>query len=180
MAWDGTARSNNFQLRHYKCLRKSDLKLNVTIGEAREPVLTGPIFGTPRMGQSYNVQDCVYAVIKRDNGDVAVARTPKGNVLLGGGVEDGESERDALYREAYEESGYRARIVSLLGFASQYVNNTAKDRYRLKRATFFECELTEKLGPPVDQDHELVWMPYKKAHKGLLRPFHRWALEFVR
>ena len=142
--------------------------------------MTGPIFGTPRMGQSYNVQDCVYAVIKRDNGDVAVARTPKGNVLLGGGVEDGESERDALYREAYEESGYRARIVSRLGFASQYVNNATKDRYRLKRATFFECELTEKLGPPVDQDHELVWMPYKEAHEGLLRPFHRWALEFVR
>lgn len=64
--------------------------------------MAGPIFGTPRMGRSYSVQDCVYAVISRDNGDVAVARTPKGIVLLGGGVEDGESERDALYREAYE------------------------------------------------------------------------------
>lgn len=132
------------------------------------------------MGQSYNIQDCVYAVIKRKDGKVAVARTPKGIVLLGGGVEDGESERDALYRETYEESGYQARILSRLGFASQYVNNAVKGRYRLKRATFFACELTEKLGPPIDDDHELIWIPLDEAHNSLLRPFHRWALEFVR
>ncbi|WP_417828635.1 NUDIX hydrolase [Thalassospira sp.] len=142
--------------------------------------MVGPIFGTPRMGQSYNVQDCAYAVIKRENGDFAVARTPKGIVLLGGGVENGESERDALYREVYEESGYRARILVRLGFATQYINNSAKDKFRLKRATFFQCELTEKIGPPVDQDHELLWLSYDKAHRKLLRPFHRWALECVK
>lgn len=142
--------------------------------------MVGPIFGAPHMGQAYNVQDCSYAVIRNENGEVAVARTPKGIVLLGGGVESGESERDALHREAYEESGYRIRILSRLGIASQYVNNTAKGRYRLKRGTFFECQLTEKLGPPVEDDHELVWLPYAEAHEKLIRPFHQWALEFVR
>lgn len=141
--------------------------------------MVGPIFGTPRLGQHYNVQDCSYAVIKNDKGAFAVARTPKGIVLLGGGVEPGESERDALHREAYEESGYGIRIVSRLGFASQYVNNAAKGRYRLKRGTFFQCELTEKLGPPVDEDHELVWMSYNDTHESLIRQFHRWALEQV-
>lgn len=142
--------------------------------------MVGPIFGTPRMGQHYNVQDCSYAVIKNDAGEVAVARTPKGVVLLGGGVEPGESEQDALHREAYEESGYRIRILSRLGFASQYVNNAVKGRYRLKRGTFFECEFAERLGPPVDEDHELVWMAFDEAHERLIRPFHRWAIEFVR
>ncbi|WP_258548801.1 NUDIX domain-containing protein [Thalassospira profundimaris] len=132
------------------------------------------------MGQSYNVQDCSYAVIRNGEGKFAVARTPKGIVLLGGGVEHGESEQDALYREAYEESGYRINIVSRLGFASQYVNNPAKGRYRLKRGTFFECELREKLGPPVDDDHELIWLSYEDAHASLIRPFHKWAIEFMR
>ncbi|WP_430475390.1 NUDIX hydrolase [Thalassospira lucentensis] len=142
--------------------------------------LVGPIFGTPRMGQSYHVQDCAYAVIKNDSGEVAVARTPKGIVLLGGGVEAGESEQDALHREAYEESGYQIRIVSRLGFATQYLNNTAKGRYRLKRGTFFECELTKRLGPPLEHDHELIWIPYDEALETLIRPFHRWALELAR
>jgi 8-oxo-dGTP diphosphatase len=131
------------------------------------------------MGQSYNVQDCSYAVIKNDKGEVGVARTPKGIVLLGGGVEAGESERDALHREAYEESGYRIRILSRLGFASQYVNNAAKGRYRLKRGTFFHCEVTDKIGPPLEDDHEFVWMAYDEAHISLIRQFHRWALELV-
>ena len=131
------------------------------------------------MGQSYSVQDCAYAVIKGDDGRFAVARTPKGVVLIGGGVEPGESEQDALYREAYEESGYRVAIVSRLGFASQYINNPGKGRYRLKRATFFECKMVERLRPPLEDDHELIWLPYEEAHGQLIRLFHQWALEQV-
>tara|TARA_R110000868_G_scaffold51855_1_gene164206 strand:- start:175773 stop:176189 length:417 start_codon:yes stop_codon:yes gene_type:complete len=129
------------------------------------------------MGRSYAVQDCVYAVILNDAGEVAVARTPKGIVLIGGGVERGESERDALHREAYEESGYRIEIRSRLGFASQYVNNFSKGRFRLKRGVFFLCDFGECLGPPLEPDHELIWLPYEDAHQKLIRPFHRWALE---
>ncbi|OSQ48636.1 NUDIX domain-containing protein [Thalassospira alkalitolerans] len=139
--------------------------------------MVGPIFGNPDMGRSYAVQDCVYAVILNDAGEVAVARTPKGIVLIGGGVERGESERDALHREAYEESGYRIEIRSRLGFASQYVNNFSKGRFRLKRGVFFLCDFGECLGPPLELDHELIWLPYEDAHQKLIRPFHRWALE---
>ena len=139
--------------------------------------MVGPIFGNPDMGRSYAVQDCVYAVILNDAGEVAVARTPKGIVLIGGGVERGESERDALQREAYEESGYRIEIRSRLGFASQYVNNFSKGRFRLKRGVFFLCDFGECLGPPLEPDHELIWLPYEDAHQKLIRPFHRWALE---
>ncbi|WP_244271088.1 NUDIX domain-containing protein [Thalassospira sp. GB04J01] len=131
------------------------------------------------MGQSYTVQDCAYAVIKDDQGRVAVAKTPKGVVLIGGGVEPGESERDALHREAYEESGYRVRILSRIGFASQYINNPGKGRYRLKRATFFQCEMVERIGPPLEDDHELIWLSYHDAHSQLIRLFHQWALEVV-
>ncbi|OSQ31208.1 DNA mismatch repair protein MutT [Thalassospira sp. MCCC 1A03138] len=139
--------------------------------------MVGPIFGNPDMGRNYIVQDCVYAVILNDAGEVAVARTPKGVVLIGGGVERGESERDALHREAYEESGYRIDIRNRLGIASQYVSNFTKGRFRLKRGVFFLCEFTERLGPPVEPDHELIWLAYDDAHQKLIRPFHRWALE---
>ncbi|WP_404426737.1 NUDIX domain-containing protein [Thalassospira australica] len=129
------------------------------------------------MGKNYIVQDCVYAVILNGDGEVAVARTPKGIVLIGGGVERGESERDALHREAYEESGYRIDIRNRVGIASQYVNNFAKGRFRLKRGVFFLCEFTERLGPPLEPDHELIWLAYDDARQQLIRPFHRWALE---
>ena len=139
--------------------------------------MVGPIFGNPDMGRNYIVQDCVYAVILNDGGEVAVARTPKGLVLIGGGVERGESERDALHREAYEESGYKIDIRNRLGIASQYVNNFAKGRFRLKRGVFFLCNFAERLGPPVEPDHELIWLSYNEAHRQLIRPFHQWALE---
>lgn len=137
----------------------------------------GPIFGSPEPGRFYDIQDCAYAIIPDGNGMLGVVRTPKGIMLIGGGIERNETAVDALIRETIEETGRTIRIVSRLGLATQYVNNRAKGKYRLKRAVFFVAEILAKSAKPVDLDHEFLWLPAHDAEQQLVRSFHKWAVQ---
>ncbi len=139
--------------------------------------MIGPIFGSPEPGKCYDVQDCVYAVIPDGNGMLGVVRTPKGIMLIGGGIERNETAIDALSRETIEETGRTIRIVSRLGLATQYVNNRAKGKYRLKRAVFFVAEIYAQSAKPVDLDHEFLWLPSQEAEQQMVRTFHKWAVQ---
>ncbi|WP_085583010.1 NUDIX domain-containing protein [Thalassospira mesophila] len=139
--------------------------------------MIGPIFGNPEPGKAYDIQDCAYAVIPDGKGMLGVVKTPKGIMLVGGGVERGETGQGALCREAIEETGCPVKIVSRLGIATQYVNNRTKNKYRLKRAVFFIAEIQHQTTAPIDLDHEFMWMPALKVVDSLVRPFHRWAAQ---
>ncbi|PKR54282.1 NUDIX domain-containing protein [Thalassospira marina] len=139
--------------------------------------MIGPIFGSPEPGKFYDVQDCAYAVIPDGNGRLGVVRTPKGIMLIGGGIERSETAKDALTREAVEETGRSIRIVSQLGLATQYVNNRAKGKYRLKRGVFFIAEIMQKTTQPIDLDHEFMWLPAIEVEQQLVRSFHKWAVQ---
>ena len=139
--------------------------------------MIGPIFGSPEPGKCYDVQDCAYAVIPDGNGMLGVVRTPKGIMLIGGGIERNETAIDALSRETIEETGRTIRIVSRLGLATQYVNNRAKGKYRLKRAVFFVAEIFAQSAKPVDLDHEFLWLPAQEAEQQMVRTFHKWAVQ---
>jgi 8-oxo-dGTP diphosphatase len=139
--------------------------------------LIGPIFGSPEPGKFYDIQDCAYAVIPDGKGRLGVVKTPKGIMLIGGGVERGETGKVALNREAIEETGCGIRIISQIGIATQYVNNRAKGKYRLKRGVFYIAEILQKTVAQIDLDHEFMWMPSLDVEQQLVRPFHRWAVQ---
>ncbi|WP_339773990.1 NUDIX domain-containing protein [uncultured Thalassospira sp.] len=142
--------------------------------------MIGPVFGSPEPGKFYNIKDCAYAVIPDGKGRLGVVKTPKGIMLIGGGVERGESVQVALAREAIEETGRALRIISQIGIATQYVNNRAKGKYRLKRGVFFIAEILPKTVAQIDLDHEFLWMPARDVEKKLVRSFHRWAVQHCR
>lgn len=66
--------------------------------------------------ENYSVRKTVKAVIMNENDEVLLF----GSGLIGGGVEDGESDEDALTREALEEAGIQIEIVKPLGAVTQY------------------------------------------------------------
>lgn len=136
----------------------------------------GPIFGNPDPAHSYNIQDCAYAVIPNEKGELAVVRTPRGLMLIGGSIEKGETERDALFRESVEETGFGLQVRQRIGNATQYVNMPSKAKYRLKRGVFFIAEMDEKVSDPIEMDHEFLWMPIETVQQQLVREFHRWAV----
>lgn len=63
-----------------------------------------------------------YAVIVRD-GALLMSHWGEGDrwTLPGGGLEPGEDPADAVVREVFEETGYRASVVHLLGISSRVI-----------------------------------------------------------
>ena len=64
-----------------------------------------PEFGDKIAHAQYVLRPGGYAVIRNAAGEIAVALTPSGFVLPGGGQEDGETPEETAVREAFEEVG---------------------------------------------------------------------------
>jgi ADP-ribose pyrophosphatase YjhB (NUDIX family) len=82
-----------------------------------------------------------------------------GSLLVGGGVEDGESDEDALHRESMEEVGATVKIIKPLGEVISY-------RDYLKKKYIVHGYLCKKIGElvtptstdPEEQLNEPVWV----------------------
>jgi 8-oxo-dGTP diphosphatase len=122
-----------------------------------------------------------FAVIERD-GQIAVVRCDrirKGRVLdlPGGGIDPGETARDAAMRECVEEAGL---IVDLdhepFARADQYfLHNDAQ--VRNSRGQFFAGRPV-RIEPArkIEDDHDLVWISPQEAVVRLDRESHVWAV----
>lgn len=66
--------------------------------------------------ENYSVRKTVKTIIPNENNEVLIF----GSNLIGGGVEKGESDEDALKREALEEAGIEIEIIKPLGDITQY------------------------------------------------------------
>src|SRR5688500_14744347 len=78
--------------------------------------VTMKTFGEPFAGIVYIERPGGYAIIERD-GLIAVVTTPSGTHLPGGGLDPGESAREATLREVREECGFDVEIVREIGGA---------------------------------------------------------------
>ena len=79
------------------------------------------IFGT-KEDASYLDREGAYIVPIKDD-KIGVIKTPKGYFLLGGGIDKGESHKDAIKRECLEETGYTVNIKQKLCSAEAYTKH---------------------------------------------------------
>jgi len=66
--------------------------------------------------EDYEIRKTVKAIIVNNNGEILLF----GSSLVGGGVEEGETDEQALYREAMEEVGMQIEIGKSMGEVIQY------------------------------------------------------------
>ena len=57
------------------------------------------------------------------DGKAAVIKTPKGYFLLGGGIENNETDEDCIMRECLEETGSAVKILKKICSAEAYVRH---------------------------------------------------------
>ena len=133
-------------------------------------------FGTRIADVSYVDRPGAYAIIRDGSNAIALVRTPQGFLLPGGGVNRHEEITDALRREIVEELGYRSRIDNKLCAAVQYLYSEVEHEYFKKVGHFFSATLTEKVGEPIETDHELVWCSPDDAVTKLAQEFQAWAI----
>lgn len=97
-------------------------------------------FGERRPGGEYRPRPSVYAVAFDAQGRVALVPEDEGWYLPGGGIEAGESAREALVREIQEECACAGRVLDALGEAREYVETRRGTRIDVL-ASFFRAEL---------------------------------------
>ena len=136
-------------------------------------------FGTPIPDCPYVVRPSVYALVADDDGRIAVARTSKGYILPGGGIEGGESAEQAVRREAIEECGLVLMGCRPVGTAVEIVYSKEEHTCFEKQCIFFEARVRRHTAA-TEPDHELVWMTLEEAVDRLSHESHRWAVRTFR
>jgi len=135
-----------------------------------------PTFGDASCQGTPISRPSAYAVIADASGCVAVVRTPKGVFLPGGGIDPGESPREAVHREVREECGLLIRLGRWQTRAVEFVHSVAEKTTFEKRSTFFDATVTGAHAGAVETDHELEWLSVEDAVAALTPPSHQWAI----
>ena len=142
------------------------------------PALTdAPIFGQPPTDAHAVVRPSAYALVTDSDGRVAVVRTPHGLFLPGGGVEAGETPREAVIREVREECGFDVQLGSWAVHAIEFVYSTEERTHFEKHSTFIDARHSASDIAAHESDHELEWVAPSVAIASLSHASHRWAVE---
>lgn len=134
-----------------------------------------PEFGARVAGAEYILRPGGYAVVSNADGEIAIARTPKGYFLPGGGQETDETLEQAAVRETFEECGLRIEVTGHIGTADELVFKASQNTYYRKRCTFFSARVVGHDGEG-EADHQLMWMPPKQAATMLSHQSQVWAV----
>ncbi len=133
-------------------------------------------FGCRIHGRTYGVRLGTYVVLRDDDGRIASVRTISGLYLPGGGIDPGESPKQAAVREVYEETGYAVEALQPVGQADELVVDHEVG-FLIKRGVFFVARSStpEPTGAGED-DHELLWLLPEEAQRLLRHESHAWAV----
>lgn len=135
-----------------------------------------PVFGYPPAEGRAVVRPSAYGLIANLAERVAVVRTPHGLFLPGGGIESGETPREAIAREVREECGIELSIGSWSVRAIDFVYSEAERTHFEKRSTFVEARSSGNRVASGELDHQLEWALPADAIANLAHASHRWAV----
>ena len=107
---------------------------------------------------------------------VAVARVFGRYYLLGGGIEGEETQEQCIQRECLEEAGHTCNVEAFLCAAEWFTKDSVgKDAHYTQY--YYYGTLLGKETEPVEQDHELVWIPLTQLRGKMYLEMQNWALE---
>ena len=117
--------------------------------------------------ENYKLRKSARAVLINNKGEVSIQHVGKWDYykLPGGGVEIGETEKEALKREIIEEVGCDINIEQELGVIIEYQNT-----YDLLHISYgYLCKVKGDIGKPkyeqgeIDDEFKPIWKPLNEA-----------------
>lgn len=101
--------------------------------------------------------------------DGVAHESKEGYMLPGGGVDAGEELRDALVREAYEETGCELEQISELGMIQEYGVGRTKKHAQEEYFYFARVKGEKGLPKPTEQEMdwkaEVRWLPFNELEQ---------------
>lgn len=110
-------------------------------------------------GQQYRPRPGAYAVLWREGRVLLThqdAPVPEYQ-LPGGGIDPGEGPLAALYREAFEETGWKIADARRIGAYRRFAYMPEYDRWAEKICHVYVARPVLRRGPPLEAGHEAVW-----------------------
>lgn len=132
------------------------------------------IFGTNEGGEYVHRKGAYLIPVKDDR--IGIVQTPKGYFLLGGGIDNGETDTLCIMRECMEEIGYSVLIKKKICSAESYVKHPVIGYFHPIQ-TYYLGELVEQKQAPMESDHKLIWMDYDSIRGRMFLEMQNWALE---
>ena len=122
------------------------------------------------------VRVSVYGVILNEGNQILVVDVRGKYHLPGGGVDEGEEEKQALVREVLEETGYEILNLKFVGKANQFLP-TASVGPMNKLGTFYFARVGDQdISKRVEMDHVPEWIDYDKLKSAPMSEFQKWAV----
>lgn len=125
----------------------------------------------------YRKRPGAYAIIINKNDDkVGIVTDGEDYFYLGGGIEKGETELEALKRELIEESGYTIKNVNKFNEVGSYIY--AEDKGFLDiEAYVYIAEFDEKITEPIEKDHIVLWVKPEEYVSKMFREWQRYIMK---
>lgn len=135
-------------------------------------------FGEKEEGKEYRHRPAVYCLMfNTPKNKLAIIQTSDGKYFLpGGGIENTETHKECLKREALEEMGMDVEIGPYVGCAQRYFYSTNEHQYYLSEGHFYLSNMGKKISKPIDDDHKLIWMEPLQAKENLYHEHQSWAI----
>ena len=120
-------------------------------------------------GQRYTYRPGVYVILPRDGMFLMTHQAePIPEIQLpGGGIDPGEAVLTALYREVFEETGWRIARPRRLGAYRRFTYMPEYDLWAEKVAHVYCAKPVRPHGPPSEAAHTALWMNAEMAVEAL-------------
>jgi len=132
------------------------------------------IFGERKNIKYFDRPSAYLIPIKDDK--LAVVKLPKGLFLIGGGMEEGETEQQTIERESLEEIGCSVTIKDKIGSAETFANHSTLGPFHPMQ-NYYYGDIKEKVCQPTEKDHILIWVPYEELKGRMFSPMQNWAID---
>lgn len=133
--------------------------------------------GAPEPGKTYRSREGAYLLAVKD-GMLAVADTPSGWFLPGGGVDPGETHEICICRECLEELGCPAHIGPYVGCAQAFMVLPNEGPFHPIQF-YYAGTLDGQSQKPIEPDHALLWVPIEEAARKMKLEMQRWAVQHL-
>lgn len=135
----------------------------------------------PRFGRAWPdhetvVRPSAYGLLFDAEGRIALVDTPQGLLLLGGGMDAGESPAQTVVREAREEVGLALAVGGWRRRAVETIWSPRELKQFEKRSVFVDATIVGPPVAPIETDHVLCWLDPGPAMTRLWHESHRWAI----
>lgn len=128
-------------------------------------------------GAKYTKRHASYVIIERkEDKNIAIATEGKTYFFLGGGIENEETEIEALKREVIEETGYSIKNIKYVDKITAWADGVRRGPLDVT-ATFYIANFDKKITEPIEKDHRVLWGNPKEYKDKLFHEYQRYILK---